>query len=1179
MNRPLLLLLVLGALLFSFSVSQATETENLGLAIVPAPGKVVIDGKADDWDLSGGIFTSSDAENQHDKFGVWCYAMYDDKNLYLLAHWLDETPLNNPGSVKGDYGFAGDCLQFRTITGTGSPNEYGIHWTCWRDRDGVDFMEAQLGTRFDMGYLKNAKTKGGQQAFIIDADRKGYTQELAIPWMLLCRNGYTPKAGESIIITVEPNFTIGLNGRWSMKDIFKPGVTPDRVFTFMASNCWGYGTLLPKGNITPHPVRLADGREFPVKVAKGTPYGLVVDWTGLIKVKELKGFKTITFTMPEDGYISLLIKDPEGTVVRQLLNCAFYTKGKHTVKWDGLTTMNWRTPGTPVSPGAYTWHAIWHTGIGLKLHGWAGNSGNAPWDSTPTSNWGGDHGAPSSCVSDGTHVYLGWSGAEAGKAMLAVDLNGNVQWKASRGGMSGADQIAVDNGTIYAQNWGGDIFRLDAKTGGFTSWAGTDDSTDLFVKSLWADAKGKPESTNGLAAKGGKLFLSFAAVDTVMALDGQNGKLLKSYTIKSPGAIALKDATTGYILSEAKSVLVLNADTGETTPVITGLTNAAALALDGEGRIYVGEVAPHNQVKVFTPDGKQVAVIGREGGRVLVGKWTSDGMAFISNMTVDSAGKLWVVESDMTPKRVSVWNTRTGKLVKEFFGPTTYGALGGAINPLDPNIMIGSGCEWKLDPATGKALQPTATITRNGMEVSRFAVGAQNRLYLAVAGTWAFNVGPLKIYERVAEGDYRLRTEIFYADDNGNELGASGHGETGKGKRTMIWSDENGDGLRQAGEITGVPGESRFSGWYMNFSPQLDLYCGDLLFKVAGYTACGAPKYDLDHPVKLPFAGTVSADGRFVMHNGDYGVNCGWNACADILTGKTRWTYPDNFVGVHGSHNAVPPETGMIRGSYGPCGVAKLPAPIGNVWVIATNVGEWHMLTEEGYYLTRLFQPDPLKFQWPTDAVPGASMDNVPCGMGGEDFGGSISCTPDNRLFLQAGKTGFWNVEVTGLDKIHALTGAKISINAADVKIAQSFREGYLQETAGKNHLTVKKFRPAFTDNLDQDFAGAEIVKFAKQDDAAVRSTITWDTQNLYLAWEVKDNTPWVNGATDPAQMYLGGDTVDFQLGLDPKADKNPRKLCSVIFGFPSATTRGKPLRCSTGKWQTLRKRSSSAPA
>ena len=33
------------------------------------------------------------------------------------------------------------------------------------------------------------------------------------------------------------------------------------------------------------------------------------------------------------------------------------------------------------------------------------------------------------------------------------------------------------------------------------------------------------------------------------------------------------------------------------------------------------------------------------------------------------------------------------------------------------------------------------------------------------------------------------------------------------------------------------------------------------------------------------------------------------------------------------------------------------------------------------------------------------------------------------------------------------------------------------------------------------------------------------------------DNSPWVNGAKEPAQMYVSGDTVDFQFGADPKAN------------------------------------------
>ena len=41
-----------------------------------------------------------------------------------------------------------------------------------------------------------------------------------------------------------------------------------------------------------------------------------------------------------------------------------------------------------------------------------------------------------------------------------------------------------------------------------------------------------------------------------------------------------------------------------------------------------------------------------------------------------------------------------------------------------------------------------------------------------------------------------------------------------------------------------------------------------------------------------------------------------WSTCYDIASGQRALDYPDTFVGVHGSHNAPPPEVGLIRGSF-----------------------------------------------------------------------------------------------------------------------------------------------------------------------------------------------------------------------------------------------------------------------
>ncbi len=188
--------------------------------------------------------------------------------------------------------------------------------------------------------------------------------------------------------------------------------------------------------------------------------------------------------------------------------------------------------------------------------------------------------------------------------------------------------------------------------------------------------------------------------------------------------------------------------------------------------------------------GKLLRAIGRPGGRRLIGPWQQDGMAFIAGIAVDTAGTLWVTEADASPKRVSAWDAKTGKFVREFFGSTAYGALGGAINPLDPCLMVGHGCEWRIDPLTGRAAC-LGCFVRSGMSNSRFGIGGNGRLYLAVTSGWAYDTADVKIFERIGDVDYKLRSSFEYQGKD-------------KDKKTLYWVDENGDGRKQPNEVTTI---------------------------------------------------------------------------------------------------------------------------------------------------------------------------------------------------------------------------------------------------------------------------------------------------------------------------------------------------------------------------------------
>ena len=298
--------------------------------------------------------------------------------------------------------------------------------------------------------------------------------------------------------------------------------------------------------------------------------------------------------------------------------------------------------------------------------------------------------------------------------------------------------------------------------------------------------------------------------------------------------------------------------------------------------------------EVFSADGKPIRSMGRAGGRTIVGPWTPDGMAFVKGIAVDSQGQVWAAEADFSPKRVSVWDGASGQFVRDFFGPPPYGATGGAIMPSDPNVMIGQGCEWRLDPVTGKS-KCVAVITRDGMANSRFASGNGGRTYLAVASEWAFKPGHVTIYERVGEGQYTPRARFDY------------EGQDDKNKKTIYWADENGDQQPQENERTTLDGHLRFSGWWMKMSPDLAICTDNALIKVDRFTPCGAPNFDFAHATKIPLQSVASADGRLAMQSGEYNTEHGVMRCFDIASEKQLWSYPDNFVGVHGSHNACGP--------------------------------------------------------------------------------------------------------------------------------------------------------------------------------------------------------------------------------------------------------------------------------
>ena len=470
------------------------------------------------------------------------------------------------------------------------------------------------------------------------------------------------------------------------------------------------------------------------------------------------------------GFVSLNIHRPDGTVARRLLTGQKLSAGDHEIPWDGLAD------GVPLPPGDYTWDAVIHDGLSLQLRGWLGD-------------WGGDIGVPNAVAADDDGVYLGWSLASGNAdTVVACTTDGAIRWTHHRGQLSGCRALAADAGTLFVLGGeskdaaGATLYKLNAKTGASVPWSGG--RTYITITSLWpVDGKqnGKPHAADYLAVKNGRIYLSFTAGDFISILDAATGAYIQTIVGTPPAAIAAvatkcdtpdepgkhvdadfvvsaeQGGTLGKLLLVHDPIWVVASDLVPIDPA----ENITALAAQGDhGKYHPQEIfialgPPANQVQVRSAldSDKLTCVAGEGGSRPSPGPWQPGCMEFIRAIALDATGRLWAAEADPAPRRISVWTTDTpvAHLAREFFAPPGPDAAA-AINPRDPTLMIANGCEWRINPETGRGTC-LGIVTRDPVSSARFIL-EKARTLLALT----LPDGIESILERIAGGDYRPYT-------------------------------------------------------------------------------------------------------------------------------------------------------------------------------------------------------------------------------------------------------------------------------------------------------------------------------------------------------------------------------------------------------------------------------------
>ncbi len=1142
------------------SAAYGTQTDNRGLHAVPAPGKVVIDGKLEEWDLSGQILICYDLETLKDVYSAKVAMMYDAEALYVGIDWRDLTPLGNSHDPRftASRGWAGDAIQMRMKTDRISHLTAWYHGATNSPYIGIDYGK-DLTHPFGGGSKQLFKTEGwkldegAEMAFAKKADGKGYYQEIKIPWKLITLEK-VPKAGETFRCGFEMLWGEGDWPSHRYADNLDPAAN-NREFFWTSHNAWGPVTLEAKGHLAlPEPAYM--------KALQG---------------EEMTGPVEISYELAKDARVTVAIDDAAGVRVRNLIAALPRKAGKNTEKWDGLDDN-----GQAVAAGAYKIHAMYHEGIHVNYVMSFANSGDPTWATDDGKGaFYGDHTAPHAAAAGGDYVALACPLGESGKHLICCDLEGHRQWGLGNrtgfviGTGSGRASLATDGTTLWvSQDGDGGIYRVELKTGKYSPWnrtvkdAGGRDVPVLDLKLPGSRPEGADKTTLNLAAIAVQRNVLAAALfleNKILLLDAGTGDLRATLDVPAPTALVFD--SDGTMLAVSKGALVRVTQGGKISPFAAGDFAAGfGLAVDGARNVYLSVRGAEQVIKVFAPDGKLVREIGKKGGRPLNGPFDELGLRNPGQIAIDAKNHLWVTEETNNPKRTSVWNL-DGTFVRDFVGTTSY-AGAGSINPDDPTIGFADDTVYKIDLAKG-TWRPIYSIAPSAEQLFHANAGSRARIFNRGDETVVFTAGRGSGVSCLVgrNNSWKPAAAVGVVAPKTEAAPLKGHiGEF------YAWADKNGDGIVQDDELAfaklqveGKP--AAFVGGYWGTLPGPDgtitLVSGKhvLRLPVVSWTASGAPVYDLSKPEDIVARINLGEGSIMGGSAGRTYFNASPLTALDAA-GKVLFTYPSRNVSVHGSHTASSSKPGYLIGPSSILGTADFGGEIGEVFDMNGNLGENYLFTSDGLYIQTLFKDTRGWFDVPSKAVRGMSMDAITAG--GESFGGFFARVKGGKTYLIIGTTDARVLEVTGLETIHRFSG---SIDYTPALFAAAQKQ--LQDKAAGESKVVAatiaraKEAPAIDGKLADwpalagEKPGASSLVVGDAAKPVGYAAASYDDKNLYVAWRVTSaNGALRNAGQDNRLLFKTGDCVDVMIGAAEGGAKSPgnrRLLISMLDKKPVA--------------------------
>ena len=1131
-------------------VWAGTSCRNGEANALPLPDGVApaIDGCLDDWDKSGAVLCWN-TEEFADRENATLYFMYDMSNLYFACEMrFDGRSAKNENRPQDRYWF-GDLVQLRLSTDKSlpyplpqkgrkpaPPYEKNARVTCvnlWRNTaEGVDNLYVTPGAHFDCPPVNHPAGSAVKSV----ARGETLTFEARIPWSALgVEDGRCPfSPGEKMTAVADIKW-VGVTENHPRAGAAIYNKDPG-VFAFLNVQTWGRIVFSEKGDLPP----IQDS------------YAAIAAAARAKNAADTKGWAEIAFDLPKKAKVTVNVLDEHGGVVRELLGGEPRDAGRVAASWDGRDAL-----GFPCETGkVYKWGAYVHEGLDTSYFGTVGTSGEPPYD-TPDrmGGWGGDHGPVVDAACDETGRYFVWHMNESGRGIVKTDFAGRVIWRTMPfvvDGWGNYSCLAADGGSLYLvyenrldpkKSPVVRLVRVNAATGNYETWPSGAGAMPIDVAPEdpalppgCAVRRSYAFDIVGIAARGGKVFISDFTGNRILVHDARTGEKEREIPIQGPRGLWM-DGKALYVATTPGAVLKVDPATGAAEAVVSGgLAAPHGIAVDAAGRIYVSDLDDSQQVKVFE-GGKLVRTLGKKGGRGFLGKIDFESYQYPFGLAVDKTGTLLVTEAS-APKIVSLIDTRTFETQQRYFGYTAY-SPSNVPDPDDPLVqyysLSGPDCFARARlPEAGGSGFPDAVWDFESAGISEFGCVMNTMTMPDVVK--AVNGCKYLVPDSTPDSrDPFTPMAVCLVDGDEVKPVAGFFRVPGEKNAFELWMDANGDNRVQKDEKTKI---AEIAGRRFTFAAQLGAFRMEadgtayiltqenavLEVPCRGFAEGGVPQWDVRAiriaiPEIIPgmkrlfctwrqglmglrrdsegnFYAAVSCSPQYATREYTAYMHRGMGHTADVGAVYLTKYAPDGRLEWKVGRKAV---GGMRHGEmlHHWC----LAGLIGDDYVVAASEwGVFTVYTKDGFYVDRLFD------------VPGNEGRGIPYSFGGEDFSGRIQLYPrrDEVWAFNSGRTfrvsGFKNGRVRGERRLYG-------------------------------EVRLEKVHPLTFPGAPKKAISDAVLK--------VRG------EKLLFRAHVADDTPLVNVAETGNAVFKGGDAVGFELGPAAKLAEIPeRKPSARKVGF-----------------------------